>query len=128
MTLPLLVRRLGLTEHPAVAEAERRGRLALTQAVLHRLQTADGAGVAPEVVDGLRAQYQARRRRLESGDDEAEVVQEAAENAEAERALRRDLIAAQREALVRLRREGRVGVTTARALEHDLDLEDARLG
>jgi CPA1 family monovalent cation:H+ antiporter len=128
MTLPLLVRRLGLTEHPAVAEAERRGRLALTQAVLARLQTADSDGVAPDVVDGLRAQYQARRRRLESGDDEDELVQEAAGTAEAERALRRDLIDAQRDALVRLRREARIGVTTARALEHDLDLEEARLG
>ena len=34
----------------------------------------------------------------------------------------------QREALARMRREGRVGIGTARTLEHDLDLEDARLG
>jgi CPA1 family monovalent cation:H+ antiporter len=127
MSLPLLVRRLGLTEHPAVAEAERRARLTLTRAVLDRLQPGrDGDGVAPEIIDGLRAQYLARRQRLES-DDEAEVVQEAAEAAGAERALRRDLIDAQREALARLRRERRIGVTTARKLEHDLDLEDARL-
>ena len=127
MSLPLLVRRLGLIEHPAVAEAERRARLTLTRAVLDRLQPGrDGDGVAPEIIDGLRAQYLARRQRLES-DDEAEVVQEAAEAAGAERALRRDLIDAQREALARLRRERRIGVTTARKLEHDLDLEDARL-
>lgn len=128
MTLPVLVRRLGLTEHPAFAEADRRGRLALAQAVLERLALADHDGVAPEVIDGLRAQYLARRQRLESGDDEAEVEQEASEAAAAERALRRELIAAQREALARLRRERRIGATTARRLEHDLDLEDARLG
>jgi CPA1 family monovalent cation:H+ antiporter len=130
MTLPLLVRRLRLTEHPAVAEADRQGRLALAQAVLNRLQGADRDGVAPEVIDGLRAQYLARRQRLESG-DESEVVQEAAEAAEAagaERALRRDLIDAQRETLARLRHQRRIGVTTARTLEHDLDLEEARLG
>ncbi len=127
MTLPLLVRRLGLIEHPAVAEAERRGRLALAQAVLDCLQDTDRDGVAPEVIDGLRAQYQARRQRLESG-DEAEVVQETEEAAGAERALRRDLIAAQRETLARLRGDRRIGVTTARTLEHDLDLEEARLG
>jgi CPA1 family monovalent cation:H+ antiporter len=130
MTLPLLVRRLRLTEHPAVAEADRQGRLALAQAVLNRLQGADRDGVAPEVIDGLRAQYLARRQRLESG-DESEVVQEAAEAADAagaERALRRDLIDAQRETLARLRHQRRIGVTTARTLEHDLDLEEARLG
>jgi CPA1 family monovalent cation:H+ antiporter len=126
LTLPLLVRRLGLTEHPAVAEAERQGRLALTRAVLARLQDLGGDGVAPEVLDGLRAQYLARRQRLESGDD-ADMVEEAADAAGAERALRRELIDAQREALARLRRERRIGVTTARRIEHDLDLEDARL-
>jgi CPA1 family monovalent cation:H+ antiporter len=128
MTLPLLVRRLGLTEHPAFAEADRRGRLALAQAVLHRLQDADRDGVAPEVIDGLRAQYLARRQRLESGDDEPDVVQEAGAAADAERALRRDLIAVQRETVARLRSERHIGATTARNLEHDLDLEDARLG
>ena len=126
MSLPLLVRRLGLTEHPAVAEAERRGRLALTQAVLGRLHDVQRDGVAPEVLDGLRAQYLARRQRLESGDD-GDMPEEAASAADAERALRRELIDAQREALARLRRERRIGVTTARKLEHDLDLEDARL-
>ena len=33
----------------------------------------------------------------------------------------------QREALAHLRRERRIGIGTARTLEHDLDLEDARL-
>jgi CPA1 family monovalent cation:H+ antiporter len=127
MTLPVLVRRLGLTEHPAFAEAERRARLTLTEAVLERLNgVRDRDGIAPEVVDGLRAQYLARRQRLESG-DETEVVQEAADAAGAERALRRDLIDAQRQALARLRRDRRIGATTSRKLEHDLDLEDARL-
>jgi Na+/H+ antiporter len=129
MTLPVLVRRLGLTEHPAFAEAERRGRLALARAVLERLQGADGDGVAPDVLDGLRAQYLARCQRLESGDDdETEVVQEAGEAAAAERSLRRDLITAQRQTLAELRSERRIGATTARRLEHDLDLEEARLG
>ena len=34
MTLPALVRRLHLTEHPSVADAERQARLALTQPCL----------------------------------------------------------------------------------------------
>jgi Na+/H+ antiporter len=127
MTLPLLVRRLRLTEHPSVVEVEREARLALTQAVLDRLQGGDRDGVAPEVIDGLRAQYVARRQRLESG-DEADGGTPDAQDAGAERALRRELVAVQREALARMRREARIGIGTARTLEHDLDLEDARLG
>jgi hypothetical protein len=42
-------------------------------------------------------------------------------------AVRRDLIALQRQSLLTLRDQGRIGVTTLRTLEHDLDLEEARL-
>lgn len=42
-------------------------------------------------------------------------------------ALRRDLITLQRQTLLSLRDQGRIGVTTLRTIEHDLDLEEARL-
>ncbi|HYZ80946.1 MAG TPA: Na+/H+ antiporter [Solirubrobacteraceae bacterium] len=126
-TLPLLVRRLGLAEHPSVAEAQRQARLELTEAVLDRLQHADGEGpVAQDLIDGLRAQYLVRRDRLRSYDD-ADDFEEMAEAASAERELRRELIGVQRDALARLRSEGRIGMSIARTIEHDLDLEDARL-
>jgi hypothetical protein len=51
----------------------------------------------------------------------------AAATAQADLALRRDLIAFQRRTLSDLRQKGRIGITTLRAIEHDLDLEDARL-
>ncbi len=124
-TLSVLVRRLRLTEHPSVAEVERQARIVLTQAVLNRLQNAEDT-VGGELVDGLRAQYLARRQRLESSDG-VQVEDQADDAAGADRALRRELVSVQREALARLRRERRIGIGTARTLEHDLDLEDARL-
>jgi Na+/H+ antiporter len=125
MTLPLLVKRLGLTEHPAVADVERQARVRLTQAVLDHLESVSDA-VSPELLDGLRAQYLARRRRLDANDDpDDELPAESA--AGAEHAVRRELITVQRDALAELRRQGRVGMSTARGLERELDLEDARL-
>jgi Na+/H+ antiporter len=125
MTLPLLVKRLGLTEHPAVADVERQARVRLTQAVLDHLESVSGT-VSPELLDGLRAQYLARRRRLDANDDpDDELPAESA--AGAEHAVRRELITVQRDALAELRRQGRVGMSTARGLERELDLEDARL-
>ena len=41
--------------------------------------------------------------------------------------MRRDLISFQRNALSDLRLEGRIGTTALRTIEHDLDLEEARL-
>jgi CPA1 family monovalent cation:H+ antiporter len=95
-TLPVLVGRLRLTEHPSVAEVERQARLVLTHAVLKRLQNAEDA-VGGELTDGLRAQYLARRQRLESSD--GLLVEDPFDDA----------------------------AGADRALEHDLDLEDARL-
>lgn len=127
MTLPVLVKRLGLTEHPSVADAERRARLALTAAVLDHLQAAaDSQGVSAELIDGLRVQYLARRARLETGEDD-ELEDHVAARVDAERALRHDLVAVQRRRLAELRTQGRIGVTTMRTIERDLDLEDARL-
>jgi monovalent cation/hydrogen antiporter len=125
LTLPLLVRRLGLAEHPSVADLERRARLSLTEAVLDRLESIDDDGVSPEFVDGLRAQYLARSRRLESSDD-PESDEQTEPGVDAERSLRRELVSVQRRRLADLRREGKIGITTMRVLEHDLDLEDAR--
>ena len=128
MTLPALVRRLRLREHPSVADAERQARLELTTAVLDHLGEARVTGELPaELSDGLRAQYLARLRRLETmtGDDGLE--EEAAATADADLALRRDLIALQRRTLSDLRQQGRIGVTTLRIIERDLDLEETRL-
>ena len=128
MTLPALVRWLRLSEHPSVVDAERQTRLQLTRAVLEQLGAASDAGKLPEeLTDGLRAQYLARLRRLESSTDEAGLEQEVLETARADLALRRELIAFQRRTLSELRQQGQVGVTTLRTIEHDLDLEEARL-
>jgi Na+/H+ antiporter len=128
MTLPLLVRWLGLSEHPSVADAERQARLQLTRAVLDHLGEASDSGeLAEELTDGLRAQYLARLRRLQSTTDDEGLEDEIVATAEADLALRRDLIAFQRRTLTELRQQGQIGVTTLRTIEHDLDLEDARL-
>jgi hypothetical protein len=94
--------------------------------VLDRLAQADeGNDASPELIDGLRAQYLTRHRHLEAQDD-AEPDQRIA--ARDDRALRRELIALQRATLAELRRAGEIGITTQRVIEHELDLEDARLG
>jgi monovalent cation/hydrogen antiporter len=128
MTLPGLVRRLRLSEHPAVADAERHARLELTRAALDHLEHAAEAGLLPdELGDGLRAQYRARLHRLATVHDDDDLDRELAATAAAELALRRELNAVERRALGALRDEGRIGATTLRAVERGLDLEEARL-
>ena len=128
MTLPALVRRLRLREHPSVADAERQARVELTTAVIGHLGEARVTGELPaELTDGLRAQYLARLRWLETMTGDEGLEEESAATAEADLALRRDLIALQRRTLSDLRQQGRIGVTTLRIIERDLDLEETRL-
>jgi CPA1 family monovalent cation:H+ antiporter len=128
MTLPLLVRWLHVREHPSVAETERQARVELTQAALDHIGQASETGELPEeLTDGLRAQYLARLHRLQTSADIEDLESEAVATAQSELSVRRDLIALQRQTLVALRNDGRIGVTTLRTIQHDLDLEEAHL-
>jgi Na+/H+ antiporter len=125
LTLPLLVRRLGVVEPDEGQAADGARALArLSEVALARLDAIDpdGGRLAPELLDRLRERYRARlahldRRRAagepEDGGGYPEVVAE--------------LLQAQREELRRLREQGEVTPEVARRLHHDLDLEESRL-
>lgn len=123
LTLPLLVRRLGITEHPSLMEAERQARAELVRTALRRLrEVSEEEEQRDEVVEPLRAHYQARLRRLEMPEDsdpEAGPLDDLA--------LRQELLGVQRSALLDLRRRRKVGFSAMRAIERDLDLEERRL-
>jgi CPA1 family monovalent cation:H+ antiporter len=128
MTLPALVRRLRLQESPTVAEAERQARMELTRVVLDRIgRASQNDQVSLDLADGLRAQYLARLQRLQTAPDDENLEEDVSAGVEAEISLRRDLIALQRHTLNDLRNDGRIGMTTLRTIQHDLDLEEARL-
>jgi Na+/H+ antiporter len=127
MTLPVLVRRLGPREHPSVAQAEHRGRVELVTASLRHLDRVSATGDRPEeLTDALRAQYLARMRHLDAaGDGEDGAGADLGATAAAELELRRELTAVQRRRLGELLDGGRIGVTTLRLLQHELDLAEA---
>ena len=128
MTLPLLVRRLRLPENPSVADAERGARIELAQAALDRIGAACENGELPdELTDGLRAQYLGRLRQAPDIARGPDLDGNVVATASVELDIRRDLIALQRRKLLTLRDQGRIGVTTLRTIERDLDLEEARL-
>lgn len=128
MTLPALVRWVGLTEASSVAEAEHRARVELTRTALDRIDEATREREVPDgVADSLRAQYLGRLQLLESAGADDAMDTDGRAGALSASALRRDLITVQREALAALRDRGDIGVTTLRRIEHELDLEEARM-
>jgi CPA1 family monovalent cation:H+ antiporter len=116
ISLPFVVRRLGLGRGEEAVRRERDARAALLEAAIARAGELDG-----EFPDALRDGYASRLQRLQAGDEGR------AEHADLA-AAQRELIHAQRSELRRIRREGGIDVETARRLQRELDVEELRLG
>jgi monovalent cation/hydrogen antiporter len=129
LTLPFVVRTLGLGEHEAWSPDEAVARLAAAQAALDRLEEIEGTepGVPENVIERLREVYQARFARcvaaLSGGDGGVRIE----DPLKGYRRLRRELIESERRALLDLRDDGRLKQDLFRRIQGDLDLEEARL-
>jgi hypothetical protein len=129
LTLPPLIRALGLEDDGIDEREEAEGRI---EAALQRLQElGDEEWVPEDAADRLRAVHRYRRKRFascldEEGPGQTNGRDEHYEERSADyRRLSRELILAQRSAVVRLRNEGRIGDEALRRIEHDLDLDGA---
>jgi CPA1 family monovalent cation:H+ antiporter len=127
LTLPLIVRRLGVVSGSALEVEARIARQAAAEAARERL---DGLATEYpdhlELVDNLRAEldHEAAHAEGEDGDDLDAAARERLEHQE----IRLALVAAQREAVIRLRDEGVIGDDALRLIERELDLEAVRAG
>ena len=127
LTLPWLIRRLGVQRDDSEAQEEIRGRLRATDAALARLEELAGEGwTRDDTVERMRGLYQFRRRRLKAragylADDGAQ------DRSLAYQRLVRELLEAQRREIVRLRNRGEISNEVMHRIERDLDLEDSRL-
>jgi monovalent cation/hydrogen antiporter len=127
LTMPALIRRLGVRAEGADETEELRGRLRATDAALARLdQLAEADWTREDTVERLRGLYQFRRRRLKAraGYVEDDGYQD---RSLAYQRLVRELLDAQRLAIVQLRDQGEISVEVMHRIERDLDLEDSRL-
>jgi len=127
LTLPALIRRLRVRGDDAEEREEVRARLAATDAALARLQELAGAEWTREdTVERLNGVYQFRRRRLKAraGIYEDEGFED---RSLAYQRLVRELLEAQRHAIVRLRNQGTISNDVMHRIERELDLEDTRL-
>jgi monovalent cation/hydrogen antiporter len=129
LTLPWLVRRLGLGKHAAWTPDEAVARLGAAQAALDRLEEIEASepGVPENVIDRLREIYQARFARCVaalSGRDGGTPIEDPLKGY---RRLREDLIDSERGALLEMRNDGRLKQEMFRRIQADLDLDEARI-
>ena len=127
LSLPLLIRGLGLHDDGASERQEMQARLTAAQAALARLdELASQNEVSQESAQHLRKHYEAQVRSItkrfkkaedEPGEDHATTYQQ----------LQREALQAERSAVIGLRNRREINDEVLRRIERELDLEEQRL-
>ncbi|MDQ3925307.1 MAG: Na+/H+ antiporter [Actinomycetota bacterium] len=108
---------------------ELKARLEGAHAALERLeQLRKDELVSPSAEERMREYNEERIQRYESGLQEGGSTQEYTESSAAWRNWRRELLTAEREAIVSLRDRGEISPDVMRRIQRDLDLEESRIG
>jgi CPA1 family monovalent cation:H+ antiporter len=130
LTLPLLIRALGIEEDANIGRiSELRARLQGARSALDRLdQICAENGLPSDNEQGMRDYYEHRIQRYESGIEAGGMTEEYAQSSADWRKWRRDLIEAERDAIIHMRDGGEISPETMRRIERDLDLEESRIG
>jgi CPA1 family monovalent cation:H+ antiporter len=128
LTLPLLIRLLGVRDDHATAAEALQARIAANDAALqHLAQLHEEDPERAERARRLGERYEIRRERLaERADDDGGG--ELDERFAVHQSIHEDILNVQREEIARLRSEGKVSSAAMREVERELDLEHERLG
>src|SRR6266705_199058 len=127
LSLPALIRRLGVSDGGADADEEVRARLVATKAALAQLDALAGEEwTRDETVERMRALYEYRKRRFaaRAGKIEDEGYED---RSLAYQHMVQLVLGAQREALLRMRSEGKLSNEVMNRILRELDLAESRL-
>ncbi|MBC7922672.1 MAG: Na+/H+ antiporter [Ferruginibacter sp.] len=128
LSLPLLIRWLGIQPDGREAKAEWETRLQLAYDTIEYIEGSLSLGqVSDEVLNQIKTKYEIRIQRLRNQSgmnvtgriDEGQIVQF--------HQLQADILRLERDSVGRLRKAGRISDETLRRLEYELDLEESRL-
>jgi Na+/H+ antiporter len=127
LTLPAVIRRMGVRDDGGDEEEEVRARIEAAQAAIERLgELAEEDWTRDGTVERVRAMYEYRRRRFAARTGEVEDDGYEDRSVSYQRLMHR-VYDAQRDVLLRLRNEGRISNEVMHRIERELDLEESRL-
>ena len=127
LTLPAVIRGLRLEDDGISDKEETKARIHAAEAALGRLEELAGEDwVREDTAERMRGAYRFRASRFAArfDDEDDGEIEERSQNYQR---LRRELLDAERNAVVELRRQGRINDAVMNRVQRDLDLEDARL-
>jgi NhaP-type Na+/H+ or K+/H+ antiporter len=127
LTLPTLIRRLGVGDGNPDTDEEIRARLMASKAAIAEIdQLADEDWTRDDTVERMRGMYEYRTRRFAAQLGKVEDDGYEDRSATYQRMVRL-VLQAQREALLTMRREGKLSNEALNRILRELDLEESRL-
>ena len=128
LSLPALIRRLGVSDGGADADEEVRARLVATKAALAQIDALAGEEwTREETVERLRGLYEYRKRRFAARAGKIEDDEGYEDRSLAYQQMVQLVLGAQREALLRMRSDGKLSNEVMNRILRELDLEESRL-
>jgi hypothetical protein len=127
LTLPVLIRALGFEDDGGSDREDAKARIKAAEAALARLEElAVEEWVREDTAERMRGSYAFRSRRFRARFDGVEDDGEE-ERSQAYQRLRRELLDAERGAVLALRNDGVITEEVMQRVQRDIDLEDSRL-
>jgi monovalent cation/hydrogen antiporter len=127
LTLPLLIRKLGITHDGEADEEERRARLEANNAAIELIEELRANGkFSPDAVARLRAEYDERVEQLQLCAENPDDCRGEIATPQYQR-LQRQALRVERQTIIRLRNERVINDDALRHIQRDLDLAEARL-
>lgn len=131
LSLPKLIRRIKLKEDTSLKDEELLARAAAAQSSIAHLNTLtqqSGDGRMAQPIERLKAGYIQRIAHLHANSEKDNPnLSYHHEYSDTYRNIKRDLLGIERRTIIHLRNEGVIGDEILQRVQHDLDLEDARL-
>jgi Na+/H+ antiporter len=127
LTLPRLIRKLGITHDGEADEEERRARLEANKAAIELVGKLRASGeFSHDTVDRLRAEYDERVEQLQLCAENPDDCRGEIATPQYQR-LQREALRVERQTIIRLRNERVINDDALRRIQRDLDLAEARL-
>ncbi|HTL16514.1 MAG TPA: cation:proton antiporter, partial [Patescibacteria group bacterium] len=127
LTLPILIRTLGIKGDDLAEQEETTARLKANQAALARIdEIAADQEIPTELAQRLRSEYEERINQLEKARDGGEHVKRGLFSSEYEQ-LAREVLKVERSTILELRNRRVINDEVLRRIQRDIDLAEARL-
>jgi monovalent cation/hydrogen antiporter len=127
LTLPILIRKLGITDDGSTDEEERSARLQANKAAIELIGTFAGNGDFPrQLIERLRAEYDERVQQLEFCAGNPDDCRGEIATPQYQR-LQQRALDIERQTIIRLRNQRVINDEALRRIQRDLDLAEARL-